>query len=105
VRWISSTGGPLVAVPAKSAALWQGHDLASGHHELACAIEEVAVVAFRAGWEEETAFVLWDEPLATAYDSGTCTILQWRQADTGSDLLALAGSAGAIGGLGGRRSG
>jgi hypothetical protein len=95
VRWISSSGGPLVAVPAAAAADWRGQDLASGHYELACAVEDVAVVSFTATPGAVPALVLWDEPLATAYDDEHATIVQWRYADGEADLLALAGSGAA----------
>jgi hypothetical protein len=90
LKWISSTGGPLIVVPQEFAHAWRGQDSESGHYELASEVDYAAIVDASAGEDQPfPVLVLWDEPLDTAFDDEWGIIIQWRFAESEADLLDL----------------
>src|SRR3954451_21569587 len=89
MRWISSAGGPLIALPGAAAPLWRGEDPGSGHYEAGCEIEYAGLIDLPVSGTRYPVLILWDEPLSTTYLAERGAILQWRYADAEDDLLAL----------------
>lgn len=63
MRWISSSGGPLVFIPQVAMNEWRGALGEGVDYELACAIESYAGLV---RWNSMDILVLGDEPLQTA---------------------------------------
>ena len=76
---ISSSGGPLIALPESLLPSWRGAADGGSHYRLACAVTDYAGVAHLAGQE---LLVLGDEPLQTAVSNwnDTIVIARWLYA-------------------------
>lgn len=93
LKWISSTGGPLIIMGKESSTVWLGDAIGSQeetktHYQLACDIEGL--------WgllkvEGNTAIVLADEPSLTTWipdkDNLGGIIVRWIYADSEEEVL------------------
>ena len=97
--WVTSMGGPLLAVPASALTSWSGCTttgmVISGtdtpaDYDRACAVEGLAG-AIAVGREGAQALVLADEPATSCYLPERRAFLRWLAADSESELAAAAG--------------
>jgi hypothetical protein len=87
VRWVESSGGPLIAVPEAVLPFWAGAegDETSSDHDRACDIDGY-VGLLPVG--DTRALVLGDEPAATAYLPEHGTFVRRHAADAEAGSLA-----------------
>ena len=97
--WVTSMGGPLVAVPVAALTRWRGGTPAGmilggmgtpDDYDRACAVEGLAG-AIAVGDKGAQALVLADEPATTCYLPERQVFLRWLAADSEAGLLAAAG--------------
>ncbi|MDX2606002.1 Imm21 family immunity protein [Streptomyces caniscabiei] len=87
VRWVKSSGGPLMAIPEAVLAFWAGADgdETSSDYDRACDIDG-PVGLLPVG--DTRALVLGDEPAPTAYLPGPGVFVRCYAADFETELLA-----------------
>ncbi len=91
--WVSSGGGPLIAVPQSALSLWTGADSTDGPGEdrgdygRACSVDGyIGLVAIG----QQQALVLGDEPATTTYLPSERLFLRWAAAYDQDDLISAA---------------
>ncbi|MDX2529270.1 immunity 21 family protein [Streptomyces europaeiscabiei] len=87
VRWVESSGGPLIALPEAVLPFWAGADgdETSSDYDRACDIDGY-VGLLPVG--DTRALVLGHEPASTAYLPEHGTFVRWYAADSEAELLA-----------------
>ncbi|MFE3650677.1 Imm21 family immunity protein [Streptomyces sp. NPDC059152] len=85
-KWIESTGGPFVIVPAAHAADWQG--IEGEDYDEACLVEDyLGRVEFGPAERKVPGIVVADEPLPATYLSDLQCLLQWSCAPSEQALI------------------
>ncbi|WP_327234770.1 immunity 21 family protein [Streptomyces sp. NBC_01317] len=89
LRWIESSGGPFVVLPASRLTHWLGSN--GSDYEAACEVEEyLGLVRVGAPELEATGLVVADEPLPAVYIPDLKCVLQWQYAPSESALVSAA---------------
>ncbi|MEI5526951.1 immunity 21 family protein [Streptomyces brasiliscabiei] len=87
VRWVESSGGPLIALPEAVLPFWAGADgdETSSDYDRACDVDgHIGLLPVG----DTRALVLGHEPASTAYLPEHGTFVRWYAADTEAELLA-----------------
>ncbi|MGG2464406.1 Imm21 family immunity protein [Streptomyces sp. RGM 3693] len=85
-KWIESTGGPFVIVPAPHAAVWQG--IEGDDYDEACLVEDyVGRVEFGPAAQKVPGIVVADEPLPATFLPDLQCLLQWSYAPSEQALI------------------
>jgi hypothetical protein len=87
VRWVESSGGPLIAIPEAVLPFWAGADgdETSSDYDRACDVDgHVGLLPVG----DTRALVLGHEPASTAYLPEHGTFVRWYAADSEAELLA-----------------
>lgn len=87
LRWIESSGGPFVVLPASYCSSWLGSDGAD--YDAACEVDSyLGLVCFDD--PERVGLVVADEPLRTTFLPDLQCLLQWQYAWSESALVSAA---------------
>jgi len=83
MKWINSTGGPLILLPKKLIKLWNG---TYGDYDRAYEVEEmIDLIEVGTG----KAVILNDEPMQTSqlkFDNNSCLLIRWIYAASEEDI-------------------
>ena len=85
MRWLESTGGPMVVMPADSAAAWSGNR--GPDYDLACSVHGIGIVDVVRAGRVFSALSLADEPMSTTWSDDLGCLVQWRWAEDEDDLF------------------
>ncbi|WNZ13252.1 immunity 21 family protein [Streptomyces sp. 11x1] len=87
VRWVESSGGPLIAIPEAVLPFWAGADgdETSSDYDRACEVDgDVGLLPVG----DTRVLVLGDEPASTAYLPEHGVFVRWYAADSETELLS-----------------
>ncbi|MFI6231371.1 Imm21 family immunity protein [Micromonospora echinospora] len=87
-RWIESSGGPFVVLPASQRSVWSGGD--GPDYDMACEVDDHLGLVQSAAQSEALALVVADEPLTSAFVDDIGAVLQWQYAPSDEALLSAA---------------
>ncbi|MFE7507291.1 Imm21 family immunity protein [Promicromonospora sp. NPDC057488] len=85
MRWLESTGGPMVVLPAEATAAWSGYR--GPDYDLACSVYDIGMVDVVGAGRTFSALSLSGEPMSTAWSADLGCVVQWRWAEDEDDLL------------------
>ncbi|MGW2091511.1 Imm21 family immunity protein [Promicromonospora sukumoe] len=85
MKWLESTGGPMVVMQASSVAEWSGYR--GPDYDLACSVYDIGMVdAVRAG-PAFSVLSLSGGPMSTTWSDDLGCVIQWRWAEDEGDLF------------------
>jgi hypothetical protein len=89
LRWVESSGGPFVVLPASYAPHWLGS--MGADYDAACEIDDyLGLVQIGTPRQEGVALIIADEPLTSTYLADLHCILQWQYAPSENALVSAA---------------
>ena len=84
MKWLDSTGGPMVVMQAASVAEWSGYR--GPDYDLACSVADIGIVDVVRAGRAFSVLSLSGEPLSTTWSDGLGCVVQWRWAESEGDL-------------------
>lgn len=85
MKWLESTGGPMVVMQAASVAEWSGYR--GPDYDLACSVADIGIVDVVRAGRAFSVLSLSGEPLSTTWSDGLGCVVQWRWAEDEGDLF------------------
>lgn len=85
MKWLESTGGPMVVMQAASVPEWSGYR--GPDYDLACSVYDIGIVDVVGAGRAFSALSLWDEPMSTTWSDDLGCVIQWRWAEDEGDLF------------------
>jgi hypothetical protein len=85
MKWLESTGGPMVVMQVSSVAAWTGYR--GPDYDLACSVYDIGIVDVARTGPVFSALSLSGEPMSTTWSEDLSCVIQWRWAEDEEDLF------------------
>jgi hypothetical protein len=85
MKWLESTGGPMVVMQVGSVAEWSGYR--GPDYDLACSVDDIGIVDVDRGERAFSVLSLSGEPMSTSWSDDLRCLVQWGWAEDEDDLF------------------